>query len=349
MATIQAKGWAAPDCKKPLEPFSFTRKAVGPSDVLIDIKYCGVCHSDIHQVRDEWGKGIYPMVPGHEIAGVVSQVGPDVKKYKVGDLVGVGCFVYACRSCKYCKSGDDQFCGKMVGTYNGRYYDKTPTYGGYSNNVVVHEDYVLRMPTSIPLEVCAPLLCAGVTTWSPLIHFGAGPGKKVAVLGLGGLGHIAVKLARAMGCEVHVLSHSDKKKEDAFKLGAHYFHNTHNAEVFKQLADTYDIILNTVSVDLDWEAYVNLLTVDGAMVALGIPEKDAIKLKVAPLLWKRRKVSGSIIGSIRETQDVLDFCNLHKIGCDVEVIPFEKINEAYDRMLKSDVKFRFVIDIATLK
>lgn len=305
---------------------------------------------DIHQAREEWSKGIFPMVPGHEVAGVVSKVGDKVTKFKAGDLAGVGCFVDSCRSCEACKVSLDNYCEKgSVGTYNSRYADKSPTYGGYAKCMVVDENYVLRMPKNVPLDQAAPLLCAGITTYSPLVHWKAGPGKKVAVLGLGGLGHVAVKLARAMGAEVHVLSHSDKKKDDALRLGAHFFHSTHSPDTLKKLANTFDLILNTVSVELDWQQYINSLKLDGAIVALGVPEKNDITIKVSPLIFKRRTVAGSVIGGIKETQEMLDFCDLHGIGCDIELIDINKVNEAYDRVVKSDVKFRFVIDLNTLQ
>jgi len=346
---LKAKGYAAPGASKALGPFSFERRDVGSMDVLIDIKFCGICHSDIHQVRNEWGKGAFPMVPGHEIAGVVSKVGDKVTKFKVGDHVGVGCFVDSCRRCESCRSGDDNYCeAGMVGTYNSKFADGTPTYGGYSDILVVDENYVLRIPSNLALDASAPLLCAGITTYSPLKHFGAGPGKRVAVLGLGGLGHMGVKLARAMGCEVTVLSQSDKKREDAFRLGAHNFHAMSEEGSAAKLANKFDIILNTVSVELDWKMYINMLKRDGAIVALGVPDKPDISLPLGSVIFKRRKVSGSLIGSIAETQEMLDFCGLHNITCDIELIPVTKINEAYDRVVKSDVRYRFVIDMKTL-
>ena len=289
------------------------------------------------------------MVPGHEVAGVVSKVGDKVTKFKVGDNVGIGCYVDTCRECTNCRTALDNYCDKMVTTYNTPTADGTPTYGGYSKCMVVDENYVLRMPKSVPLDAAAPLLCAGITTYSPLKHWKAGPGKKVGVIGLGGVGHMAVKLAHAMGAEVHVFSHSDKKKADATRMGAHYFHSTSaNPEIFKQYVNTFDLILNSVSSALDWDPYIGMLKLDGAIVALGLPEKGDLTIKMGPLVFKRRTVSGSLIGSIAETQEMLDFCDLHKIGCDVEVISIDKVNEAYERVLKSDVRYRFVIDMNTL-
>jgi uncharacterized zinc-type alcohol dehydrogenase-like protein len=347
---IQAKGYAAAEPKKDLAPFTFTRREPGPNDVLIDIKYCGICHSDIHQARDERFVGVFPMVPGHEIAGVVSKVGDKVSKYKVGDAVGVGCFVDSCRKCEPCKQGSENYCEKgMISTYNARLPDNKTTYGGYSNCIVVDENYVLRMPPSISLAEAAPLLCAGTTMYSPLKHWKAAPGKKVAIIGLGGLGHVGVKIAKAMGAEVTVLSQSDKKKDDAIRLGAKHLFATSDPNTFKILANTFDLILNTVSADIDWAAYVNLLRFDGTIVALGLPDSKEITIEVAPLIWKRKSVAGSIIGGTEETQEMLDFCEKHKIGCDIEIIPIQKVNEAYERTLKSDVKFRFVIDLKSLE
>jgi uncharacterized zinc-type alcohol dehydrogenase-like protein len=289
------------------------------------------------------------MVPGHEIAGVVSKAGDKVTKFKVGDRVGVGCFVDSCRTCGDCKGQLDNYCDGLVGTYNSRYPDKSPTYGGYSTSVTVDENYVLRIPDSLPLDAAAPLLCAGITLYSPLRHWGAGPGKQVAVLGLGGLGHMGVKLARAMGAEVTVLSQSHKKKDDAMRLGAHHYYAMSEPENVKKLRNKFDLILNTVSAELDWKSYVNMLKTEGTFVALGIPEKSTVDLKVGPLIWKRRAFAGSMIGSISETQEMLDFCGLCNIVCDIEVIPIQKVNEAYERVLKSDVRYRFVIDMSSLK
>ncbi len=346
---IQAKGIAAHAAKEPLKPFSFTRRDPKEHDVVIDIHFCGICHSDIHQVRDEWGGSVFPMVPGHEIAGVVRSVGSKVSKYKPGDHVGVGCFVDSCRTCSHCKQDLDQYClaGSTV-TYNGWERDgKTRTQGGYSNVIVVDENYVLRIPDSIPLDKAAPLLCAGITLYSPLMHWKAGPGKKVAILGLGGLGHMGVKIAVALGAEVSVLSHSEKKRKDALKMGAHHFISTADKDIFKTYASHFDLIINTVSAELDINAYLKLLKLDSTMVVVGIPE-EAQAIHAFPLLVQRRSYAGSMIGSIRETQEMLDFCAKHKITPEIEVISTQQVNEAYERVTKSDVRYRFVIDMAQL-
>jgi uncharacterized zinc-type alcohol dehydrogenase-like protein len=289
------------------------------------------------------------MVPGHEIAGVVSSVGSAVTKFKKGDKVGVGCMVDSCRVCAHCQQGYEQFCAATpVFTYNSREKDGTPTMGGYSNNIVVDENYVLRMPTNLALGACAPLLCAGITLYSPLRHWKAGPGQKVAIVGLGGLGHMGVKIAHALGAEVTVLSHSTRKQADAKRLGADHFYATSDPETFKKLAGTFNLIINTVSTGLDWNQYTPLLAVDGSFVVVGIPDKP-ISLEAFPLILGRRSVAGSLIGGIRETQEMLDFCAKFQISSDVEVISIEKVNEAYERILKSDVRYRFVIDMATLK
>lgn len=346
---IKAKGIAAQSAKSGLAPFSFERRNPKEHDVVIDIKYCGICHSDIHQVKSEWGEAIYPMVPGHEIAGVVSAVGAKVKKYKIGDHVGVGCFVDSCRTCSSCKQDLEQYClDGMTGTYNAVERDgKTPTYGGYSNVIVVDENYVLQIPKSIPLDKAAPLLCAGITLYSPLAHWKAGPGKKVAIMGLGGLGHMGVKIAVALGCEVTVLSHSDKKREDALKMGAHHFVSTHDKKVFKKYASNFDLIINTVSAEINMNDYFELLKLDGTLVVVGVPEKP-LSIHPFPLIMKRRSYSGSVIGGIKETQEMLDFCAKHKITPEIEVIKANQVNEAYERVLKSDVRYRFVIDMASL-
>ncbi len=346
---LPTQAYAAPSATQPLAPLKINRREPGPNDVLIKIEYCGVCHSDIHQARDEWGGSIFPMVPGHEIAGTVTQVGAKVTKYKVGDHVGVGCFVDSCRECGNCRDGLEQYCDQgMIGTYNATEKDgKTPTYGGYSAQIVVDEKYVLRIPQNLPLDKAAPLLCAGITTYSPLRHWKAGPGKKVAVIGLGGLGHMAVKIAHAMGAEVTVLSQSLKKKEDGKRLGADHFYATSDPTTFEKLANTFDLILNTVSVELNWNQYLNLLKRDGSMVVLGVPTK-APQVHAFSLIMNRRSLAGSLIGGIRETQEMLDFCGKHGISSDIELISVQKINEAYERMIKGDVRYRFVIDIKTL-
>jgi len=343
------KAYAAVNATSRLAPFSIKRRAPNATDVVIDIKFCGVCHSDIHQVRDEWGNATFPMVPGHEIVGIVTAIGSAVKKFKVGDQVGVGCLVDSCQDCSACSEGLEQFCEKgMIGTYNSFEKDKkTPTYGGYSKSITVKENFVLQIPKALSLAAAAPLLCAGITTYSPLMHWKAGPGKKVAIIGLGGLGHMAVKIAHALGAEVTVLSHSAKKKEDALRLGANHFYNTSNQETFTNLNSRFDLILNTVSVDLDWNLYLNLLRRDGHMIILGVPTK-APPVGAFSIIMNRRSLAGSLIGGLKETQEMLDFCGKHNITSDVEVIAMDTINESYERMIKGEVKYRFVIDLATL-
>jgi uncharacterized zinc-type alcohol dehydrogenase-like protein len=347
---ITTSGYATHGPKSALEPFSFERREPGAQDVLIEILYCGVCHSDVHQARDEWGGSIFPMVPGHEIVGRVLQVGSKVSRWKAGETVGVGCFVDSCRKCAACLAGEEQYCEQgMTGTYNSYERDgETPTYGGYSTRITVDENYVLRIPPEIPLERAAPLLCAGITTYSPLRHFGVKAGDEVAVVGLGGLGHMGVKLARAMETRVCVLSHSPGKREDALRLGADEFIATREAEAFEQHAGRFDFIIDTVSAPHDLNAYLGLLRRDGTMVLVGLPEESP-PLDPGPLIMKRRRLAGSLIGGIRETQEMLDFCAAHGVASDVEVIPIQQINEAYGRMLKSDVRYRFVIDMASLK
>jgi alcohol dehydrogenase (NADP+) len=345
----KTKGYAAVAAKTPLGPFSFERRDVRDDDVAIEIKYCGICHSDIHQARDEWGRSTFPMVPGHEIAGVVTAVGKQVTKYKAGDRVGVGCFVDTCGQCAECRRGLEQYCQRgMVFTYNGAEYDGTPTMGGYSDKIVVKEHYFLRMPDNLPLEGCAPLLCAGITLYSPLRHWQAGPGKRVAIVGLGGLGHMGVKIAHAMGAEVTVLSHSLKKQADAKRLGADHFYATSDAATFEQLARRFDLMVNTVSANLDWNQYLNLLRTDGTLVVVGVPDQPPPPVVAFSLLRGRRSLAGSMIGGIPETQEMLDFCGNHGLTSDIEVIPIQKVNEAYDRVVASDVRYRFVIDMATL-
>lgn len=341
-------GYAAKEAKASLTPFSFERRDLRDHDVMIDIQYCGICHTDIHQVNNEWGRSIYPMVPGHEIVGNVSHVGSQVTRFKVGDKVGVGCFVDSCRNCHACRQGIEQYCSNVLTTYNGIEKDgKTPTQGGYSNKIVVDENYILRMPDNLAPERAAPLLCAGITLYSPLIHWKAGPGKKVAIIGLGGLGHIGVKIAHALGAEITVLSHSLKKQEDAKKMGAHNFYATSNPKTFEKFEGYFDIIVNTVSTDLNLSQYLNLLKLDGTMVIVGAPEKDA-RVSAQSLISGRRNLAGSLIGGINETQEMLNFCSKHDIACDVELIPIQKVNEAYGRILDSDVRYRFVIDLNSL-
>lgn len=347
---IPVKAYAAQSATSPLGPFSFERRDVGPHDVQIDILYCGVCHSDIHQARSEWGPAIYPLVPGHEIVGRISAVGSEVTKFKVGDLAGVGCFVDSCRECENCKDGVEQYCRvHMVGTYNSYEKDgKTPTYGGYSGKITVDENYTLKVSDKLPLSGVAPLLCAGITTYSPLRYVGVKKGDRVAVLGLGGLGHMAVKFAASFGAEVTMLSSSPSKEADAKKLGAHHFVLTSDKEAMKNLANRFDYILNTVSATHDYEPYLRLLRTNGTMIIVGVPPEDS-KVPAFNLIGQRRSIIGSMIGGIAETQEMLDYCAEHNIVSEVEVIDIDYINDAYDRMLKSDVKYRFVIDIASLK
>ena len=330
------------------ERSTIERRDVGEHDVKIDIAFAGICHSDIHQAREEWGKAIFPMVPGHEIAGIVSEVGPAVTKHKVGDRVGIGCFVDSCRECEYCLAGEEQFCKKgNVATYNGREYTGEETYGGYSTEIIADENYVLSIPEGIALDVAAPLLCAGITTYSPLKHWGAGPGKKVAIVGMGGLGHMGVKIAHALGAEVTVLSQSLSKQEDGLKLGADDYFATSDPETFKANRGRFDLIINTVSADLDLDRYLSLLTLNGSMVFVGLPE-NAQTFRVFSLTGGRRSLAGSNIGGIRETQEMLDFCAAHGLGAEIEVIGADDVDEAYERIVKSDVRYRFVIDTATI-
>jgi uncharacterized zinc-type alcohol dehydrogenase-like protein len=348
--SFEVRGFAAPFARAPLGPFTFERRAPGPHDVRIDILFCGVCHSDIHQARDEWGGSIFPMVPGHEIVGTVVEVGEDVRKWKAGDRVGVGCFVDSDRVCEACRAGEEQYCETGIApTYNGYERDgKTPTYGGYSTGITVDENYVLRIPDALPLDGAAPLLCAGITTYSPLRHFGVKAGDRVAVVGLGGLGHMGVKLAKAMGANVTVLSHSPGKRADALRLGADDFLATGEAGVFENNAGRFDFILDTVSAKHDYNACLGLLRRDGTMVLVGAPDEPA-PLEPFSLIMKRRRLSGSSIGGIRETQEVLDFCAANGIASDVEVIPIQQINEAWERTVRSDVRYRFVIDMESLR
>ncbi|MDR3664713.1 MAG: NAD(P)-dependent alcohol dehydrogenase [Mycobacterium sp.] len=347
--TTTVSAYAATSATGPLTKTTIERRDIGPHDVAFDIKFAGICHSDIHTVKSEWGPAKYPVVPGHEIAGVVTAVGSEVTKYKIGDHVGVGCFVDSCRECENCKAGLQQYCtgSGNVGTYNAIGRDGTPTYGGYSTAMVVDENYVLRIPDSIPLDKAAPLLCAGITLYSPLRHWNAGPGKKVAIVGLGGLGHVGVKLAVAMGAEVTVLSQSLKKMEDGLRLGAQHYYATNDPETFRALAGSFDLIINTVSANLNMGDYLNLLRVDGTLVELGAPEKP-LAVPVFPLIGMRRTLAGSLIGGIPETQEMLDFCAEHDVTPEIEVIEASYVNEAYERVIASDVRYRFVIDTATI-
>jgi alcohol dehydrogenase (NADP+) len=346
---MKTKAWAAASAKSPLAPFEIDRREPRERDVVIDIAFCGVCHSDIHQARDEWGGSLFPMVPGHEIVGKVVRAGAGVKKVKVGDTVGVGCMVDSCRVCPSCQRGLEQFCEQGAAmTYNGTEMDRrTLTYGGYSTRVVVDEAFVLNVPAGLDLAGAAPLLCAGITTWSPLRHWKAGKGTRVGVVGLGGLGHMAVKLAASLGCEVTMLSTSRAKEADARRLGAHGFALTSAPETFKKLRGRFDLILDTISAPHDYNAYLGMLAVDGAMVLLGVPPAPT-PVHAFSLIGGRHTLAGSLIGGISETQELLDWCGEKKIVSDVEVIPMAKINEAYERMIKGDVRYRFSIDLATL-
>lgn len=346
---IQVCGYAAQNAKSPLAQYSFERRELRDYDVMIDIHYCGICHSDIHQVNDEWGASTFPMVPGHEITGIVLQIGEKVTRYKVGDRVAVGNFVDSCRNCGPCHKGLEQYCVQgATWTYNGferQDGEKSiPTQGGYSNKIVVDENYVLSIPDNLPLDSAAPLLCAGITLYSPLLHWKAGPGKKVAIVGLGGLGHIGVKIAHTLGAEVTVLSHSLKKQVEAKKLGADNFYATSDPNTFKTLRGYFDLMINTISVELDLNRYMKMLALDGTMVIVGLPQKQ-MQIGAFSLTIARRSLAGSVIGGIRETQEMLDFCSKNNIACDIELVPIQKVNEAYQRVLDSDVRYRFVIDV----
>ena len=340
--------YAATSATAPLAPWSLERRDPRAGEVLIDIRYCGICHSDLHTVRGEWGPVDYPLVPGHEIVGHVAAVGEGVTKYRVGDAVGVGCFVDSCRRCAQCAAGEEQYCEQgMVATY-GSVDPSTGevTQGGYSTRITVHQDYVLRIPDGLPLDRAAPLLCAGITTWSPLRHFGLEAGHELGVVGLGGLGHMAVKLGVALGARVTVLSTSERKREDAARLGAHAFEVVgSDPAAGKRLAKRFDMILDTASAAHDYNTYLQMLKVDGTMVLLGIP--DPTPVAASSLVMGRRRLAGSLIGGIRETQEMLDFCAAHGVASDIELIGAASINEAYERMLRGDVRYRFVIDAAS--
>ena len=340
--------YAATAADQPLERTTIERRAVGPHDVRIDIKFAGICHSDIHTARGEWGPVPYPLVVGHEIAGVVAEVGSEVTTFAVGDRVGVGCMVNSCGECAQCEKGLEQYCLRgNTGTYASTDRDGSVTQGGYAQQVVVVENFVVRIPDGLDLDVAAPLLCAGITTYSPLRHWGAGPGTKVAVVGMGGLGHMAVKIAHAMGADVTVLSQSLKKQEDGLRLGADRYFATSDPDTFTELASSFDLIVNTVSAELDINAYLSLLAVDGTMVNVGAPPAP-LPVQVFSLIPARRSFAGSSIGSIAETQEMLDFCAEHGFGAEIEVIAADQVNEAWERVLASDVRYRFVIDTATL-
>ncbi|MDO3642436.1 NAD(P)-dependent alcohol dehydrogenase [Mucilaginibacter sp. L3T2-6] len=346
---IETKAYAAQNEQTPLAPWTFERRDVGPHDVQFDILYCGVCHSDLHQIRNDWFPGIFPMVPGHEIVGRVVKVGDHVTKFKVGDLAGTGCLVDSCRVCENCKSDLEQYClnGGSY-TYNSTEQDKvTPTYGGYSNTIVVNEDFVLHVSEKLDLAAVAPLLCAGITTYSPLRHWKVGKGTKLAVLGLGGLGHMGVKFGVAFGADVTVLSTSPKKEADAKKLGAHHFVVTTDEEQVKAAANSFDFILDTVSAEHDFNMYLGMLRTNGTHICVGLPSK-AMEIAPFAVVGGRKSVAGSSIGGIAETQEMLDFCAEHNIVSDIEMIDIKDINAAYERMEKGDVKYRFVINMATL-
>jgi uncharacterized zinc-type alcohol dehydrogenase-like protein len=339
---------SAPSAGAPFDTTTIPRRELGDLDVLIEIKFCGICHSDIHQVKDEWGGSIFPMVPGHEIAGVIAEVGSGVSKLSPGDRVGVGCLVDSCGECEYCQAGEEQFCTEgAVPTYNGREYGGEPTFGGYSRQVVVDERFVVRIPDSLELQDAAPLLCAGITTYSPLKRWHVGEGMKVAVVGMGGLGHVAVKIAAAMGAEVTVLSQSLSKQEDGLRFGAKHYYATSERETFKALKSSFDLILNTVSANLDLDRYLSLLRVDGTLVSVGAPSAPDT-FRAFSLISGRRSMAGSPIGGLPETQEMLDFCAEHGVKPEIELIGADDVADAYERVERSAVRYRFVIDVATI-
>lgn len=346
MTTAKARAVDGPD--KSFRAAEIKRRDLDLTDILIEIKFAGICHSDIHTAHGEWGPVNYPLVPGHEIAGIVTEVGPEVTKYKVGDRVGVGCMVDSCGECENCVRGEEQYCLKgNIPTYAGVDKYGEPTQGGYSTHIVVTEDFVVKIPENIELDAAAPLLCAGITTYSPLNRWGAGPGKKVAVVGLGGLGHMAVKIAHAMGADVTVLSQTLSKKEDGLQFGANNYYATSDPATFEKLAGSFDLIINTVSASINLDAYISLLSLDGTLVNVGAPG-EPLSLNVMSLIGHRRSFAGSMIGGIRETQEMLDFCAKHDIAPNIEIISADEIDEAYKRVLASDVKYRFVIDTSTM-
>jgi uncharacterized zinc-type alcohol dehydrogenase-like protein len=346
--TTSARALQAPSAKAPLEATTIERRALGEQDVAIDIKFCGICHSDIHQVEADWGRGLFPMVPGHEIAGIVTAVGPGVTRFTAGDRVGVGCFVDSCGTCEYCVAGEEQFCATgVVATYNAEGYDGQPTYGGYSEHIVVDERFVVTIPEALGLDVAAPLLCAGITMYSPLKRWGAGPGKQVAIVGMGGLGHVGVQIAAALGAEVTVLSQTLSKEQDGRRFGATDYHATSDKATFKTLRGRFDLIVNTVSANLPLDAYLGLLKPGGAMVSVGLPvEPD--KVHAGSLIGRNRIYAGSNVGGLPETQEMLDFCAQHNVAPAIELIGADEVNAAYPRVTGSDVRYRFVIDVGTL-
>ncbi|CAN2196814.1 AdhP Zn-dependent alcohol dehydrogenases [Candidatus Nanopelagicaceae bacterium] len=346
---MNVRGLAALTANAPLTPYTFSRRDIGPNDVAVAIKYAGICHSDIHQVKEEWGGAIFPMVPGHEISGVVSSIGSAVSKFAVGDLIGIGVFIDSCRNCANCNQGLEQYCESgMTPTYNGLERDGiTPTMGGYSDGYVINENYAVKIPANLDLAAVAPLLCAGITLYSPLKYWNAGPGKKIAVMGFGGLGHMGVKFAHAMGAEVTVLSHSPSKEADARKLGADHFVVTSDPAQLKNVKRSFDLILNTVSAEHNINDYLGLLATNGTLVVIGLPGVP-FAVNADSLLSGRRSMAGSMIGGVSETQEMLNFCGEKNIVSEIELIDASYVNEAYERTIKSDVRFRFVIDIATL-
>jgi uncharacterized zinc-type alcohol dehydrogenase-like protein len=346
--TTSAHALQAPSAGAPLERTTIERRALGEHDVHIDIKFCGICHSDIHQVDHDWGRGLFPMVPGHEIAGIVAAVGPAVTRFAVGDRVGVGCFVDSCGACEHCVAGEEQFCAKgVVATYNAEGYDGEPTYGGYSEHIVVTERFVVKIPEALGLDVAAPLLCAGITMYSPLKRWGAGPGKQVAIVGMGGLGHVGVQIAAALNAEVTVLSQTLSKEQDGRRFGACDYYATSDKATFKTLRGRFDLILNTVSANLALDAYLGLLKAGGAMVSVGLPvEPD--KVHAGSLIGRNRIYAGSNVGGLPETQEMLEFCAQHAVAPAIELIGADEVNGAYPRVTGSDVRYRFVIDTTTL-
>jgi uncharacterized zinc-type alcohol dehydrogenase-like protein len=345
----RTRAYAVQDPRSPLAPFEIDRRGLGDHDLLVEIAFCGICHSDIHQARDEWGGGAFPMVPGHEIVGRVARAGAKATRFRAGDTVGIGCIADSCRTCDRCARGLEQYCAKgPAWTYNSTEMDRrTPTYGGYSKAIVVDEAFALRVAPGQDLSRVAPLLCAGITTWSPLRRWNVGKGKRVGVVGLGGLGHMAVKLAASLGAEVTVLSTSPSKEADARRLGAHEFAGWTDKGTVKRLAMRFDVVIDTVSASHDLDRLLGTVAIDGALVLVGVPP-EAEKVSAGVLIGGRRSLAGSLIGGIAETQEVLDHCAKHGIGADVEVIPIQQVNEAYERTLRSDVRYRFVIDLATL-
>ncbi len=346
---LRTRAYAVQDPRSPLAPYEIDRREPGDHDVLVDVAYCGICHSDIHQARDEWGGAAFPMVPGHEIVGRVARVGAKVTRFAAGDLAGVGCMVDSCRTCERCARGLEQYCAKgCAWTYNSTEMDRrTPTYGGYSKAIVVDEAFALRIAPGQELSRVAPLLCAGITTWSPLRQWKVGKGSRVGVVGLGGLGHMAVKLAASLGAEVTVLSSSPGKRADARRLGAHEFVVWTEKGATSALAGRFDVVIDSVSAPHDLDRLLSTIAIEGALVLVGVPP-EAARVSAGTLIGGRRRLTGSLIGGIAETQEVLDHCARHGIGADVEVIPIQKVNEAYERTLRSDVRYRFSIDLGTL-